>query len=354
MDNFNFLNGNDYKHPKADSEGVAWCWTHFIPCTQQDQCETWPVEACPLKTQRLEYKILGGGFGTEFCPTTRRQHQQGWLILDKPIRFKTLKAFFCSTIHWEKMAGTVQQSIDYCSKDGHYFAFGAQDGQNPHPRKGQGSRNDLERVVEDIMKGTSLKRIAADNPVEWVKFHKGFESLRSMTLPSFEGGKRQFHVLWGDAGAGKSWKAMRLMGVPEGEEHKLEEYAFVPDQNNSGILSFETYAGQKWIFLDDFEPKSLQVTALKRMTDRYACVLPGRGRSVTASHLGVVITCNYKPENWYQEAVDWQALLRRMDSLLHCRVGGWTNCLTGEELPNECPHVQQQGNRVVVNNNFIL
>lgn len=157
-----------------------------------------------------------------------------------------------------------------------------------------------------------------------------------MTLPEFEGGKREFHVLWGDAGAGKSWKACELMGW-----NGLDDTVYIPEQNNAGILSFENYAGQKWIFLDDFEPKSLPVTVLKRMTDRYNCVLPGRGQSVTASHVGVVITCNYKPENWYPESVDWRALLRRMDTLLHCRLPGWTDCLTGEELPNPCPFVKE-------------
>lgn len=330
-----------YVEPKADSEGAAWTWTHYVECSKGDDCATFPVEACDLKTQRDSYKILGGGFGLETCPTTGRLHQQGWLLLDKNIRFKALKKFFCGTIHWEKMGGTIQENITYCSKEGQYQGFGDQEGTNPHPKKGQGQRNDIALVCEQIMKGTSLKRVATDNPVEWVKFHKGFESLRTLTLPEFEGGKREFHVLWGDAGAGKSWRAMQLMGVPEGQEHRLEEYAYIPEQNNSGVISFENYSGQKWIFLDDFEPKSLPVTVLKRMTDRYSCVLPGRGRSVTASHMGVVITCNYKPENWYTESVDYRALLRRMETLLHCTIGAWTNCLTGEVTPNPCPHVAE-------------
>lgn len=67
-----------------------------------------------------------GGVGLEICPTTDREHQQGWLCFKEA---RTVSAVVKSTImyksvHWSHMNGTIQDSIKYCSKDGKYEEFG--------------------------------------------------------------------------------------------------------------------------------------------------------------------------------------------------------------------------------------
>lgn len=59
------------------------------------------------------------GVGEEICPTTGTPHLQGWAEFGKKIRPLSLGL---PHFHWEKMKGTVQDSIEYCSKDGKYHS----------------------------------------------------------------------------------------------------------------------------------------------------------------------------------------------------------------------------------------
>lgn len=324
------------KAPGADSEGVCWTWTHFTHQSSftKEDCINFPREVCTLHTaHKKQFQIVCGGSGVETCPSTGKQHRQGWLMLDQPIRFKQLKSMFCDTIHWEKMHGTLEENMDYCKKEDMYVGFGDYEGkENPHLRKGKGARNDLADVEMAVREGTSLKRLFEDHFSTMVKFHRGIEKAKKVLAKPWVEAPRQFIVMWGEAGAGKSWKTQQLVG---------DDTFFIPDQNNSGLLSFENYDGQKWILLEDFESKSLPVTVLKRMTDRYEMTLPGRGTSVMGAHSGVILTTNYNPEEWYTSKEDYLALLRRMTGNLYCTRRGWKDLLTGEELPNPCPHVKE-------------
>lgn len=63
--------------------------------------------------------------GHEICPSTGKQHLQGYIKLTKMMRFDTLKKypFFCNG-HFEKPRGTMQHNFDYCSKEGNYKSKG--------------------------------------------------------------------------------------------------------------------------------------------------------------------------------------------------------------------------------------
>lgn len=189
----------------------------------------------------------------------------------------------------------------------------------------------MSAIEEQVKKGTALKRLWDSNFETMVKYHRGIKEASKMLAPEWEEKPREFIVLWGEAGAGKSWKAMEIIG---------EDSYYIPDENNSGLLSFESYDGQKWILLEDFDAKSLGVTPFKRMTDRYACMLGGRGSSVQGRHCGVIVTSNYDPTTWYPNQEDYRALLRRMTVNNYCARLAWKNILDGTEFPNPCPHVR--------------
>lgn len=58
------------------------------------------------------------GFGIERAPTTGTVHLQGWVIF--PEKCRPVEKTGWTGVHWEPMRGTLQQSIDYCSKEGDY------------------------------------------------------------------------------------------------------------------------------------------------------------------------------------------------------------------------------------------
>lgn len=311
------------------SKGVCWVYTHF----EHDNCQNFPKNVGFLVTQRQNYSIIGGGYQLERCPSTQRVHAQGWFCLDREIQFMTLKGHFCPKIRFGKMHGSVQDSITYCSKEesreSPYVGFGNQACVNPHMRNKPGARNDLLAVQEALRLGAGLKRIAEDYFSTYCKYSNGITKAARLMLPERQNLVRQFVVYYGEPGAGKSWKARDLIG---------DASYYQPEQNNSGILSFESYDGQKWILLEDFDPKSLSVCVLKRITDRYHCILPGRGSSPPGLHDGVIITTNYPPTSWYPEApLDYTALERRMTEHFTCKKAYWYNEIARTQVPNPLP-----------------
>jgi len=68
-------------------------------------------------------RVKYGGYGDETCPTTKREHKQGFISFKMPQRFSLLKSLF-PTAHIEVMKGKIEDNITYCSKDESFHEFG--------------------------------------------------------------------------------------------------------------------------------------------------------------------------------------------------------------------------------------
>ena len=192
-----------------------------------------------------------------------------------------------------------------------------------------GQRTDLEAIVNGIKSGMKRKAIAMEHGAAFIKYHKGIEALANALdldldadVPNFV--QRECHIFYGDAGTGKSLAAMRIIG---------DDSYYKPQKNNAGLYSFETYKGQKWLLLDEYDPdKSLPgLSSLKEMMDQYQCTLPSRGTAsgVKSRHLGVIVTTNFDPMFWTkgttaQQQIDWKAIKRRCKSIWDCQEDAWT------------------------------
>lgn len=314
-----------------------WVYTHFL----HDDCDDFPNKEMEVENTKTVYKVVAGGYQTELTKDGKR-HIQGWVIFDKEVILSTLKGLFCKTIHWEKMQGTVEDSIRYCTKefcdkdpnfrckvDGTERRFGSDGIRNPHGRGGKGARNDLQAVIDLVDEGNTLKDVASTCPEEWIKFNRGIQSYHSMVQKDWVEQEREFIIMWGESGTGKSWQAKRIIG---------EDSYYIPEMNNSGFLSFETYDSQKWILIEEFKGMGLFIDDLKRMTDRYKCILRGRGCSKQALHTGLIITSQVNPASWYpnDREEDRVALLRRVTQLWQMSRKYWLNQLTGNVMDNPC------------------
>ena len=120
-----------------------------------------------------------GGCQLEQCPESLRYHIQGWCCFKSNQRPEALKALN-RRIHWENMQGTIQQSIEYCSKNDSrvepYRTWGE------IPENCQGKRNDLNDAVEfvkslDGSAASRMKKLAHEHPSVYVKYFKGFWDL---------------------------------------------------------------------------------------------------------------------------------------------------------------------------------
>lgn len=83
-----------------------WCFTDYSM-----EMAKWQTI---FSMEKIKYII-----GREICPTTSREHLQGYIEcpgLIRPLeKFKNMPG-----VHWEKRIGTREQNIEYCAKEGNY------------------------------------------------------------------------------------------------------------------------------------------------------------------------------------------------------------------------------------------
>lgn len=311
-----------------DPRGWAWCFTYNKhPEHGYEAVE--PITLDDYKTQRGQVSITYTSGQEEKAPETGQLHKQGYVEFSDEVRFSWLKRTFNARIHWEKRKGTAQQADDYVHKE--ESATGAFKWREGNMRViEQGKRNDLHTVADKVLAGASLKRLAEEHPVEVIKFAKGIQTLIDLTQGVPEDTEKRVIILYGAPGTGKSSWARRFL-----EE---QESFYCPAMNNAGALSFESYADQEWLWLDDFASGALTAQALKCLCDRYPTQLPGRGSSKWARHRGVIVTSNYPIETWFKEPVEAAAIRRRCEEIWITERTRWRSDGGKKRGPSEKPN----------------
>jgi len=285
-----------------------------------------PKEVTTFKCKGAEHQIIGGGYSNEYGAKKDSPHHQGFVVLYKDCTFAAIKSAFCKNIHWTPMDGSIENSIDYCQEEpgSVLISFGDLTGiVNKHAKSGQGARNDAHEVHQLLKLGKRKGELWETHFEYCMRNHRGISEYKSVSAKATP--VQKVVVMYGVAGSGKSATATKEIG---------DKSCYEPEENNSGLISFESYDGQEVILLNDFSSKSLNVCALKRILDPHrGAMLPGRGRSVPNQAKEIYITSNYNPRTWY-DAEEWAALERRFTSLTYCGANEWTNELTGEKFPN--------------------
>lgn len=129
------------------SPAKHWCFTSFK--------EYEHIHAALTRSpEDYDYCI----FQTEVCPETERVHQQGFIMMKKPVRFTSIKKLLDdNAAHCEKRKGTVKQAIEYCKKDDSRQAGPFEYGEQPEDNSGQ--RTDLESLMTAIREGMTWEDI---------------------------------------------------------------------------------------------------------------------------------------------------------------------------------------------------
>jgi hypothetical protein len=98
----------------------------------------------------------------EKCPTTGREHWQGYVEFRNPRTMESVKrALRLNGVHLEIRRGTATEAAEYCKKEEsraqHAEAGPHEFGEQP---QGQGHRSDLDAVVNLVKEGKSVEEIA--------------------------------------------------------------------------------------------------------------------------------------------------------------------------------------------------
>jgi len=235
----------------------------------------------------------------EVCPTTGREHFQGYLELENAMTYTAMQDKFegLEKAHFEKRRGKQEQAIAYCVKPDDYRGIHFPDDTRVEGPwwygavKHQGERGDLLSVKKALEQGSSLKRVAQDFFPIYVKFQRSFkEYKRVITKP--RDFKSMVILIVGPSGVGKSRFATQLCSFL-GSVYKC------PDKH-SGFWC-DDYDGQDVFFMDEFDGDRMRPKAFNDLCDRYECVLPAHGNAghqLIAKY--IVIVSNYAPKFWWK------------------------------------------------------
>lgn len=184
-------------------------------------------------------------------------HLQGVISFTNPRSFRAVARAIVGW-HIEKMRGTIQQAVDYCSKEetrDAEAAFGfTEEGTRPISAGTAGGRSDLEPVAEAIKAGAGLKRIADEHPVQFIKFNRGIERLIGIQQP-----RRTWvtQVFWfyGPTGSGKTRAA---------SDAEPDAYWKAPTNR-----WWDGYENHEAVIIDDYRTDFCKFNELLRLMDRY-------------------------------------------------------------------------------------
>ena len=219
-------------------------------------------------------------YGVERCPTTDREHYQGFAIFKRTCRIPKAKQWIGGGdgVHCEPRRGTRIEARNYCRKSGgRFFEWGLFDGM---------TKEDLFRQPIGYLKTAY--------PEFYCRYHRGLEKLQQ------KGEKWrnvEVHILWGETGTGKTRQVMEKDNV-----YKIDPpYKW-----------WDGYEGEETLLIDDYRKGAIDRGMLLNLLDGYRLRLETKGSHCWALWTEVYITTNYDPKTWTDEAI-----MRRITDVSH-------------------------------------
>lgn len=261
-------------------------------------------------------------FQREIAPTTGQHHWQGIVRFINPCKLPQAKRMMdCTHIHME-ICRDWMRAKDYVEKkdtavEGSMREYGKDEGQ--------GARSDLKKMTTMILEGAQLQDVAREDPTLWVKYHRGFTSLKAITSPPVAQ-ERNVICLIGLTGVGKT-------------RFVMDNYPNVYNVFDLRSPWFDGYDGEETVLLDECGPGMMNVNILKQLTDRYAFRVPCKGGSIPWAAKNIFLTSNDFLHDWYPGlgANHLDALKRRIKVFYLPQQFDELYAYTGKKKPDEGP-----------------
>lgn len=228
----------------------------------------------------------------ELCPSTGREHCQGYLELRKAYRWNAIKDLLGDPeVHLEARLGTPQQAAQYC-KDSSKRSDGTEPVELGTCGGGQGKRNDLEHIAELVLQGESQSSIAFQFPSKYIRYSRGFRALAFVANAEMSKTYRHIKclVLWGSSGTGKT-RLAHLLAEGDG---------FVLDDPDGQSLWFDGYEGQRTLIIDDFTGW-IRFRRFLSLLEGHQVRLGTKGGHSWLLVERIIITSNMDPRMWFPD-----------------------------------------------------
>lgn len=242
----------------------------------------------------------------ELCPTTKKEHLQGYIEFKNQMRtYKSIKQILNDpALHIEQRRGTQDEARNYCMKAESQIAPPVELGQFTT----QGRRTDIQELYNALKSGKTPTEIMELYPKLYIKYYKAIDRVFNNINQSKEGKFRPVNVevLYGEAGTGKTRQVYQKEGT---------ENVYRLNQSNSQNLWFDGYTNQKVLLIDDYYGW-IKYGTLLQLLDGYHIRLEKKGGFVYSNWTKIYITSNEHPKEWYTKGLT-QALSRRINTIAH-------------------------------------
>nr|WAE43028.1 MAG: replication associated protein [Cressdnaviricota sp.] len=233
-------------------------------------------------------------FGREICPTTNRQHLQGYFYTTTPIRFRGAKSLLPISAHVEKARGSPEQNRTYCSKEGNFNEFGNLPGNSAeilkinNEHRAEAYRLAVLGQLDDINDGiklqyyNTLKCIAKDN-------------MKNPDILDHTTG------IWihGISGSGKTRSVFDKYGLENLYLKNLTKW-------------WDGYKQQNVVLMDDFSSYKINLTdEIKLWADRYPFNAEAKGSALIIRPKRFIITSQYTISEIWTDLETQAAMNRR-------------------------------------------
>lgn len=263
--------------------GKSWGFTDF----DMGKLETWRRRA----DEGIITKLV---MGKEVCPTTQREHYQGYVTFKKSVRRKWLKENIDEKCNWQPEYSADMAAI-YCMKRDLVIYVN---------KSKQGKSSEFDTVIEEITKNKKQKLdIITMYPKTYVQRHAGLDKL----LQVFDEAPRRDDVnvrwYWGVSGAGKSYSADQEAGP--------NAYHV----SDTKLQWFDGYNGQENVTIHELDP-ACNFSLLLKLCDKGPVRVPIKGSTVPWRAKNIWITKMEHPLELFKHlTVDLYQIVRRLNEI---------------------------------------
>lgn len=230
-------------------------------------------------------KVRAYAFQEERAPDTGRIHLQMYVEFDSVVTNIGIKKAFGERTHCEPRKKSAQECWNYCTKEETRVAGPWTKGEPA----GQGKRNDLEAIAKEIEGGATARTVARKFPSDFIRYSRGIEKLiliQGGTSSYLRTVPRQVLLYYGPTRTGKTHQALTLYPG-----------AWMKPLSRQWM---DTYEGQSVAIIDEVCPDMFDLQWFLRLVDNYDIIVESKGGHLLWKPDTVIITSNYKPEEWWQ------------------------------------------------------
>jgi len=279
----------------GDRRSRGWLFTEF-KIERLEKISLWLDEM--VKKNKITYAIIG----METCPSTEKDHLQGYVHYTNAHMVDELCELMPNT-NMRPADGSPYDNFKYCSEDGEFEEWGTRP-------KGKGKRTDIQLVRETLLRGDPISKVWMETS-SYQALRFGEAGLKYLPAPVRE----QVEVIWiwGPTGVGKTRLAISIC-------EDAKEPFWMSSKN---LKWWDGYTDEKYVIFDDFRKDFCTFHELLRILDRYPFRVEVKGGSTWLNARTIIITSCFHPLEVYETREDLQQLIRRISHIEKIEHGDW-------------------------------